>query len=81
MTMNYAKYYLNIIDEGDERKRFFHEVGLCKANMSTIYQRKVRGQIGHDPKRMAFLQAKFAAFYVHGANNNGGSSPREGETV
>jgi len=34
LTMNYAKYYLNVIDEGVERKRFFTEVDLCRIHIS-----------------------------------------------
>jgi hypothetical protein len=33
LTLNYAKYYLNEIDEGHERKRFFTEVDLCRIHM------------------------------------------------
>jgi hypothetical protein len=40
LTMNYAKYYLNEVDEGQERKRFFTEVDLCRIHMVQINQRK-----------------------------------------
>ncbi len=66
LTMNYAKYYLNVIDEGVERKRFFTEVDLCRIHISQIYQRKQRGLIGIDPKKMAQLQAKYSLINLQG---------------
>jgi hypothetical protein len=41
-----------VIDEGIERKRFFTEVDLCRINMNTIQQRRIKGLIGIEPRKM-----------------------------
>ena len=70
LTMNYAKYYLNVIDDGVERKRFFTEVDLCRIHNAQIQQRKLKALIGIDPKKMVYLQNRYTAIQSSGRNQS-----------